>query len=172
MPVRDVLTVLTWFSLVKGSCTVTSSWWARWLSDGWITGLFPNVQIGMHAEGVFIMRFVPHATDPNRFYYDNMLLYRHVEDPNYSVPAWMAMPEGVDTTGQTRPPIERWDAGVEPGIGPVLLQDFELGRAMEIDALVRAPAAFARAAGLSTPMLDLMAALAVQRARDKGLYQP
>jgi 2-dehydropantoate 2-reductase len=36
---------------------------------------------------------------------------------------------------------------------------------------VRAPAAFARAAGLSTPMLDLLAALAVQRARDKGLYQ-
>ena len=34
------------------------------LSDGWITGLFPNVQMGMHAEGVFIMRFVPHATDP------------------------------------------------------------------------------------------------------------
>jgi len=96
------------------------------LSDEWITGLFPNVQIGMHAEGVFIMRFVPHATDPNRFYYDNMLLYRHVEESNYNVPAWMAMPDGIDTTGQTRPPIERWNAGVEPGIGPVLLQDFEL----------------------------------------------
>jgi 2-dehydropantoate 2-reductase len=37
---------------------------------------------------------------------------------------------------------------------------------------VRAPAAFARAAGLSTPMMDLMAALAVQRARNKGLYAP
>ncbi|WP_274612891.1 hypothetical protein [Bradyrhizobium brasilense] len=42
---------------------------------------------------------------------------------------------------------------------------------MEIDALVRAPAAFARAAAISTPMLDLMAALAIQKARDKGLYQ-
>ena len=62
-------------------------------------------------------------------------------------------------------------SGPAPDHTPSILQDFELGRAMEIDALVRAPAAFARAAGLSTPMLDLMAALAIQRARDKGLYQ-
>ena len=62
-------------------------------------------------------------------------------------------------------------SGPAPDHKPSILQDFELGRAMEIDALVRAPAAFARAAGLSTPMLDLMAALAIQRARDKGLYQ-
>jgi 2-dehydropantoate 2-reductase len=54
---------------------------------------------------------------------------------------------------------------------PSLLQDYELGRAMEIDALVRAPAAFARAAGLSTPMLDVLASLAIRQARDKGLYQ-
>ena len=61
-------------------------------------------------------------------------------------------------------------SGPAPNHKPSILQDFELGRAMEIDALVRAPAAFARAAGLSTPMLDLMAALAIQKARDKGLY--
>ena len=35
----------------------------------------------------------------------------------------------------------------------------------------RAPAAFARVAGLSTPMLDMLAALAIRQARDKGLYQ-
>ena len=61
--------------------------------------------------------------------------------------------------------------GPAPDHKPSILQDYELGRAMEIDVLVRAPAAFARAAGLSTPMLDLMAALAIQQARDKGLYQ-
>jgi 2-dehydropantoate 2-reductase len=55
---------------------------------------------------------------------------------------------------------------------PSLLQDYERGRAMEIDTLVRAPAAFARAAGLSTPMLDVLAGLAIRQARDKGLYQP
>ncbi|MBR0753092.1 ketopantoate reductase family protein [Bradyrhizobium jicamae] len=62
-------------------------------------------------------------------------------------------------------------SGPAPDHKPSILQDFELGRAMEIDALVRAPAAFARAAGLSTPMLDLMASLAIQKARGKALYQ-
>jgi 2-dehydropantoate 2-reductase len=61
--------------------------------------------------------------------------------------------------------------GPAPSHKPSILQDFKLGRAMEIDALVRAPAAFARAAELSTPMLDLLAGLAIQKARDNGLYQ-
>jgi len=62
--------------------------------------------------------------------------------------------------------------GPAPNHKPSILQDYELGRAMEIDALVRAPAAFARAANLPTPMMDLMGALAIQHARDKGLYAP
>jgi 2-dehydropantoate 2-reductase len=61
-------------------------------------------------------------------------------------------------------------SGPAPDHKPSILQDYELGRAMEIDVLVKAPAAFARAAGLPTPMLDLMAALAIQKAREKGLY--
>jgi 2-dehydropantoate 2-reductase len=61
--------------------------------------------------------------------------------------------------------------GPAPDHKPSILQDYELGRPMEIDALVRAPAAFARTAGLSTPMLDLLAGLAIRQARDKGLYQ-
>ena len=48
-------------------------------------------------------------------------------------------------------------SGPAPDHKPSILQDYELGRAMEIDVLVRAPAAFARAAGLSTPMLDFLA---------------
>jgi 2-dehydropantoate 2-reductase len=60
--------------------------------------------------------------------------------------------------------------GPAPNHKPSLLQDFELGRAMEIDVLVKAPAAFARAARLATPMLDLLAGLAIQKARDRGLY--
>jgi len=41
---------------------------------------------------------------------------------------------------------------------------------MEIDALITAPLAFARNAGIATPMLDLMAALATRQARQRGLY--
>jgi 2-dehydropantoate 2-reductase len=62
-------------------------------------------------------------------------------------------------------------SGPAPDHKPSLLQDYERGRPMEIDALVRAPAAFARAAGLSTPMLDMLAGLAIRQARDKGLYR-
>ena len=62
-------------------------------------------------------------------------------------------------------------SGPAPDHKPSILQDYELGRAMEIDVLVRAPAAFARAAGLSTPMLDMVGALAIRQARAKGLYR-
>ena len=44
------------------------------LTDSWATGIFPNVQIGCHPEGVFLMRFLPHPSDPERFYYDTMTL--------------------------------------------------------------------------------------------------
>jgi 2-dehydropantoate 2-reductase len=70
------------------------------------------------------------------------------------------------------PAIQRVSrTGRAPDHKPSILQDYERGRAMEIDVLVKAPAAFARAAGLSTPMLDLLAGLAIRQARDKGLYQ-
>jgi 2-dehydropantoate 2-reductase len=62
-------------------------------------------------------------------------------------------------------------SGPAPDHKPSILQDYEQGRPMEIDVLVKAPAAFARTAGLSTPMLDLLAALAIRQARAKGLYR-
>jgi 2-dehydropantoate 2-reductase len=62
-------------------------------------------------------------------------------------------------------------SGPAPDHKPSILQDYERGRPMEIDALVTAPAAFARVGRLSTPMLDLLAALAIRQARDKRLYQ-
>ena len=53
---------------------------------------------------------------------------------------------------------------------PSILQDFDRSRPMEIDTLVRAPLAFARNAGVATPMLDLLAGLVIKRARERGLY--
>lgn len=48
-----------------------------------------------------------------------------------------------------------------PDHKPSILQDHEAGRAMEIDALVRAPQAFARHAAIATPVLDAVAAQAI-----------
>jgi phenylpropionate dioxygenase-like ring-hydroxylating dioxygenase large terminal subunit len=96
------------------------------LTDSWATGIFPNVQIGLHPEGAFLMRFMPHPTDPEKFYYDTMTLIRPVDDSNYSVPGWMGLPEGTDTSGEIRPDIEYVPVGESPNLGLVLDQDSEL----------------------------------------------
>ena len=51
-----------------------------------------------------------------------------------------------------------------------ILQDLELGRPMEIDALYTVPLEMARLQGIATPTLDLLAALVRTRARTAGLY--
>tara|TARA_R110002167_G_scaffold313637_1_gene519287 strand:+ start:474 stop:1436 length:963 start_codon:yes stop_codon:yes gene_type:complete len=53
---------------------------------------------------------------------------------------------------------------------PSVLQDYERGRPVELENLLLAPQAFGRTAGLETPSLDAIAALAVRQAVDKGLY--
>jgi 2-dehydropantoate 2-reductase len=53
-----------------------------------------------------------------------------------------------------------------------MLQDYERGRPMEIDAQLTAPLAMARAAKVATPTLDALVALCVHKAAAKGLYQP
>jgi len=53
---------------------------------------------------------------------------------------------------------------------PSILQDLELGRPMEIDAQFTVPLALARMAGVATPVLDLLVALATARAESAGLY--
>jgi 2-dehydropantoate 2-reductase len=53
---------------------------------------------------------------------------------------------------------------------PSMLQDYERGRPMEIDAQIMAPLALARRQGVPTPTLDLAAALVAYKAAAKGLY--
>ena len=53
-----------------------------------------------------------------------------------------------------------------------MLQDFERNRPPEIDGLLTAVQAFARAAGIATPNLDAITALIIEKARRMGLYPP
>lgn len=73
----------------------------------------------------------------------------------------VAAAHGVSTEGAPLPPPH------VPG-GPAhkasMLQDYELGRPMEIDAILKAPLWFARAAGVATPTLDAVVALAAHKA--------
>jgi ketopantoate reductase len=57
-------------------------------------------------------------------------------------------------------------------VGPSLLQDFRLGRHVEIDALLFAPLQFAREAKLATPTIDAVAGIVRRLADDKGLIGP
>jgi phenylpropionate dioxygenase-like ring-hydroxylating dioxygenase large terminal subunit len=96
------------------------------LSDSFPYGIFPNVQIGSHPEGVLIMKFMPHPADPEVFTYDTITMVKYVDDPDYKVPGWMGLPEGTDVTGAVRPDIEHVPLGVKPDLGLVLDQDSEL----------------------------------------------
>jgi 2-dehydropantoate 2-reductase len=51
-----------------------------------------------------------------------------------------------------------------------MLQDYERGRPMEVESLLAAPLAFARAAGVEAPMLEAILALVAYKAAAKGLY--
>jgi 2-dehydropantoate 2-reductase len=51
-----------------------------------------------------------------------------------------------------------------------MLQDLEAGRALELDALLGAPVAAARALGVATPQMDALFGLARLMARRRGLY--
>ena len=96
------------------------------LSDSWATGIFPNVQIGCHPEAIFLMRFLPHETDPERFYYDTMTLLLPVEDPDYRPPGWMGLPDGTDVSGRVRPATEHYSIEQDANLGMVLEQDSTL----------------------------------------------
>jgi 2-dehydropantoate 2-reductase len=60
--------------------------------------------------------------------------------------------------------------GLQSSHKPSIVQDLELGRPMEIDAMFTAPLQLARMTGVATPTLDLLVSLAKVRARAAGLY--
>lgn len=91
------------------------------LTDDWNPALFPNVTMNLHPEGVLFMRMRPHATDPERAYYDVMVLSRRLAD-GVRPPAYMGVEPEVDVTGATRPARQRTTSD-DPRGGEVLDQD-------------------------------------------------
>jgi len=78
----------------------------------------------------------------------------------------IARAHGVDPEGAPKRP-----GGQQPSAHkPSMLQDYELGRPMEVDAMLAVPLAFARAAGVETPALGLLGAVVARLAARKGLY--
>jgi 2-dehydropantoate 2-reductase len=81
----------------------------------------------------------------------------------------IARAHGVDPDGAP----QRRGGGQSAGAishKPSLLQDYERGRPMEIDALLVAALEFARAASVPAPALETIVALVAHKAAAKGLY--
>jgi len=81
----------------------------------------------------------------------------------------IARAHGIDTDGAPQRPGGGQSSGLISH-KPSLLQDYERGRPMEIEAQLVAPLAFARAAAVPTPVLDTVVPLLAFRAAAKGLY--
>src|SRR5688572_3848487 len=82
----------------------------------------------------------------------------------------IARAHGVDPDGAP----QRRGGGQSAGAishKPSLLQDYERGRPMEIDALLVAALEFARAASVAAPALETVVPLLVHKAAAKGLYE-
>jgi 2-dehydropantoate 2-reductase len=82
----------------------------------------------------------------------------------------IAAAEGITIPGDA--PVARVARSAKLRHKPSILQDLEAGRSMEIEAMFQAPLRLARAAGVATPTLSLMVALATRSAIAAGLYTP
>ena len=77
---------------------------------------------------------------------------------------------GVDLAKAPERPSGGQSAGVI-GHKPSMLQDYEKGRPMEVEAQLMAPLAFAREKGVPAPALETVAALVAHKAAMRGLYK-
>ena len=83
----------------------------------------------------------------------------------------IARAHGVSFEGVPRRPGGAHGSGANAH-KPSMLQDYERGRPMEVDAILTLPCAFARAAGVAAPTLETVHAVTARRAATKGLYSP
>jgi 2-dehydropantoate 2-reductase len=83
----------------------------------------------------------------------------------------IALAHGVTFEGVPRRPGGGHSAG-GTAHKPSMLQDYEIGRPMEVDAILALPCEFARAAGVAAPTLDAVRAVVARLAARKGLYSP
>lgn len=84
----------------------------------------------------------------------------------------IAQAHGVAPEGAPRQPGGAQQTAGAIAHKPSMLQDYELGRPMEIEAILAVPCAFARAAGVAAPTLKALAAITARLAARKGLYSP
>jgi phenylpropionate dioxygenase-like ring-hydroxylating dioxygenase large terminal subunit len=89
--------------------------------DDWNYFIFPNMTLNTHPEGVLVMRFLPHATNPEKFYYHVHVILPRLKE-GVKAPFYMGVPDDADVSGRTRPARE-WTTMAQPKMGEILEQD-------------------------------------------------
>ena len=84
----------------------------------------------------------------------------------------IALAHGVRTEDAPRRPGAARQSAGSTQHKPSMLQDYEIGRPMEVEAILATPCAFARAAGVEAPALEQLTAVTARLAQRKGLYSP
>ncbi|GGC22865.1 (2Fe-2S)-binding protein [Novosphingobium marinum] len=97
------------------------------LTDDWNYDIFPNIQMGIHPEGISMLYFRPHPSDPRKFIFDVIVMMHPQDNPDILPPAYMGLPEGWDISGKEPAQIEviDWEEG---GLGELFDQDASLFR--------------------------------------------
>lgn len=91
------------------------------ITDDWNYFLFPNMTFNSHPEGILIMRFLPHPSDPAKFDYHVLVIMPKLQE-GAKAPFYMGVEDGDDISGRTRPARIR-STKAEPRLGEVLEQD-------------------------------------------------
>jgi len=91
------------------------------VTDDWNYSVFPNMTFNTHPEGVLVMRFLPHPTDPEKSYYHTWVISRKLK-AGVRPPAYMGVEPEVDISGDTRP-ARRYNNKFKAELGEVLEQD-------------------------------------------------
>ncbi len=91
------------------------------ITDDWNYSIFPNMTFNTHPEGVLIMRFLPHPTDPEKSYYHVHVISHQLKEGTRP-PAYQGVEDNVDISGKTRP-ARRYNHKSKPELGEVLEQD-------------------------------------------------
>lgn len=91
------------------------------ITDDWNYFVFPNMTFNSHPEGILIMRFLPHPSDPGKFDYHVLVIMPKLK-AGARAPFYMGVEPDDDISGATRP--ERIRSTKEnPRLGEVLEQD-------------------------------------------------
>jgi len=91
------------------------------VTDDWNFFIFPNMTLNTHPEGVLIIRFLPHASDPELFYFHVLIIVPKLKE-GCTTPFYMGLDKDADISGKIRP-ARIYTSIDNPKMGEVLDQD-------------------------------------------------